>query len=194
MFSKSVNIATLMKDKSSLRIHFLELLKKQTSIQRQAKSRQIEQKLFNLQAFQEAQTILFYASLPGEVDTLAMITKALELKKRILVPRVMPDQRQMIPTQITTLADLKDGVYSIPQPSRNSSKEIPVEEIEAVIVPGLAFDQANNRLGRGKGYYDRFLSKLSKNTASIGLAFDFQLIDRLPTEEHDVPLTYIIAN
>ena len=183
-----------MKDKGSLRIHFLELLKKQTSIERQAKSKRIEQKLLNTPAFKGAQTILFYASLPGEVDTLVMITKALELKKRILIPIVMPEQRQMIPTQITTLADLKDGVYSIPQPRFDSSKAVAPEEIDAVIVPGLAFDQAKHRLGRGAGYYDRFLSILSKNTALIGLAFDFQLTDRLPVEEHDVPLTQIIAN
>ncbi len=183
-----------MKDKGSLRKHFLELLTKQASIEGQAKSRLIESKLFELAVIKKAKTVLFYASLPGEVDTFAMIKKTIELQKRICLPVVMQNQREMIPTLIKTLADLENGDYGIAQPRKDASLEVPLKDIDAVIVPGLAFDKSNNRLGRGVGYYDRFLSRLPKTTTTIGLAFDFQLIDSLPVEEHDVPLSCVITN
>jgi 5-formyltetrahydrofolate cyclo-ligase len=183
-----------MKDKSSLRKYYLELLKKQAGIDREAKSQLIGNKLVELEAFKRAKTVLFYASLPGEVNTFAMITKAFELKKHICLPHVVENQRKMIPTLTKTLDGLENGIYGIAQPRYDESLAVDLKDIDAVIVPGLAFDKANNRLGRGVGYYDRFLCQLSPHTATIGLAFDFQLLESLPTEEHDVPLSVIITN
>lgn len=183
-----------MKDKGSLRTYYLELLRKQAGIDRQAKSRIITQKLFEHAAVVKANTILFYASLPGEVDTFAMINKAFELKKHICLPLVVENQREMIPTLTKTMADLEKGPHGILQPRPDDSNRVALSDIDAVIVPGLAFDRSNNRLGRGAGYYDRFLSALPASTATIGLAFDFQMLDRLPVEEHDVPLSCVIAN
>lgn len=191
---KSANIAPAMKDKGSLRTYYLELLKKQGSVDRQAKSQVIEQKLFELAQVQKAKTIMFYASLPGEVETFAMITKAIKLNKKICLPIVMQNQRNIIPTLIQTTAGLENGAYGIAQPKLDASKEVDLKEIDAVIVPGLAFDRFNNRLGRGAGFYDRFLAKLPQNTVTVGLAFDFQITDSLPVEEHDVPLSVILAN
>ncbi len=183
----------MKKDKGSLRQHYLELLKKQGSADREVKSQLIGAKLFGLEAFKKAKTILFYASLPGEVNTFAMITKAIELKKHICLP-VVANQRTMIPTLTKTMTDLETGQYGISQPRHDASLEVNPKDIDAVIVPGLSFDKFCNRLGRGKGYYDRFLSTLPLNTVTIGLAFDFQLVDRLPVEEHDVPLSVVISN
>ena len=183
-----------MKDKSSLRKHYLELLKAQGSKDRQTKSQLIAAKLFELTAFVKAKTVLFYASLPGEVDTFAMINKAIELKKHICLPIVVKNQREMIPTLTKSLANLENGIYGISQPRYDASLAVDRKNIDAVIVPGLAFDKSKNRLGRGAGYYDRFLFNLPSTTTTIGLAFDFQLTDRLPVEEHDVPLSFVIAN
>ena len=183
-----------MKDKSSLRRYYLELLKAQASENRQAKSRVIEDKLFELAAIKQAETILFYASLPGEVDTFVMIKKAMALNKRICLPVVLQNQRIMIPTLIQSMENLENGKFGIKQPHQDPSLAVDPKDIDAVVVPGLCFDKSNNRLGRGLGYYDRFLSALSKKTATIGLAFDFQLTDRLPVEEHDVPLSFVITN
>jgi 5-formyltetrahydrofolate cyclo-ligase len=182
-----------MEHKSSLRAHFLELLRKQGSQERQDKSHRIAEQLFALPAFQKANTVLFYASMPGEVETFAMITRAIQLKKRVALPVILRDQRNMIPTLTDSIEDLHSGPYNIRQPRLDASKSLDVHTLDAVIVPGLAFDKANNRLGRGAGYYDRFLSGLPQTTAKIGIAFDFQMVDCLPTEEHDVPLDLIIA-
>ena len=183
-----------MKDKGSLRKHYLELLTKQASKDRQAKSHLIENKLFELEAIKKAKTILFYASLPGEVDTFAMITKAIKLKKHICLPVVVKNQKNMIPTLTKNLTDLENGHYGIAQPRPDASLEVNLKDIDAVIVPGLSFDKFCNRLGRGAGYYDRFLCRLPSRTVTVGLAFDFQLTESLPVEEHDVPLSVILSN
>jgi len=181
-----------MKDKSSLREHFLQLLRDQGSAERAFKSQQIAQKLYGLPAFVKAKTVLFYASLPGEVETFAMMQYAMQLTKKVALPSVQRDQKKLIPTLTDSLENLKNGHYGIQEP-HVKGEVLDVATIDAVIVPGLAFDRTNNRLGRGAGYYDRFLATLSERTVTIGIAFDFQIVDCLPKEPHDVALSCVIA-
>ena len=157
------------------------------------KSQKIAAQLFSLPVFQKAQTVLFYASLPGEVETFAMMDQAMQLHKNVALPILERNQRKMIPTLTDSLEDLHEGPYGTRQPRLDPAKTVDVSDLDAVIVPGLAFDKANNRLGRGAGYYDRFLSTLAKTTTTVGIAFDFQIVDCLPVEDHDVPLSLIIA-
>jgi len=91
------------------------------------------------------------------------------------------------------MESVHNGTYGIAQPHFDPQNIVELKDIDAVVVPGLAFDRSNNRLGRGAGYYDRFLSALPKTTTTVGLAFDFQLTESLPTEAHDMPLQQIIA-
>ena len=88
---------------------------------------------------------------------------------------------------------MKVGPYGILEPKEEYVREIDKEKIELVIVPGLAFDQAGRRLGRGKGYYDRFLFSLPSKTPKIGLAFSFQIVEQVPCDPHDFPLTSVIS-
>ncbi len=181
-----------MKDKGSLRRHYLQLLKEQSSKECLRKSRLIAGLLWQLPAIRKAQSILFYASMPGEVDTLAMIEEAIVSGKRVSLPIVEKNQRKLIPTLISSMKDVHIGAYGITEPF-DPSKALALEEIDAVIVPGLAFDKQHHRLGRGAGYYDRFLSTLPKTAATVGLAFDFQLTESLPIEAHDMRLQEVIA-
>jgi 5-formyltetrahydrofolate cyclo-ligase len=89
-------------------------------------------------------------------------------------------------------AKLKLGPYGVHEPVEE--KCLRLADLDLIIVPGLAFDKSGNRLGRGKGYYDRFLSKLPSDTQSVGLAFDFQILPFVPTTEHDVSVTRVISN
>jgi len=91
------------------------------------------------------------------------------------------------------MEDVHESTYGIAEPHFDPYKELALKDLDAVIVPGLAFDKNHHRLGRGKGYYDRFLSTLPKHVTTVGLAFDFQLTDCLPTEAHDMRLQQIIA-
>jgi 5-formyltetrahydrofolate cyclo-ligase len=182
-----------MKDKGSLRTHYLKLLKEQTKEECLRKSRLIAEQFWELPAIQKARSILFYASMPGEVDTLEMIEKAIFLGKRVSLPIVEKNQRKLIPTVISSMEDVQQGTYGIAEPLLHPDKALALKDIDAVIVPGLAFDRLHHRLGRGAGYYDRFLSTLPDTMTTVGLAFDFQLTECLPTEAHDMRLQQIIT-
>lgn len=182
-----------MKDKKALREQFAKLLKDQGSAQRQIKCQKIAELLFKLPAFMKARSVLFYASTLSEVDTFAMMQQAKQLEKIIALPSIQKNQKTMRPILTDSLTNLKTGPYGIQEPDDTILKAIDIASLDAVIVPGLAFDKKNNRLGRGAGYYDRFLSGLSENTVTIGLAFDFQVVDSLPVEQHDVALDCILS-
>jgi len=182
-----------MKDKDSLRMHYLKLLKGQNREDLVRKSAVIAEQFWKLPVIQAANSILFYASMPVEVDTLLMIEKACILGKRVSLPIVEKNKGELIPTLISSMEDVHKGTYGILEPHLNPDRVVAVKDLDVVIVPGLAFDKKNNRLGRGAGYYDRFLSTLPKTVTTVGLAFDFQLTESLPTQGHDVPLHQIIA-
>lgn len=153
-------------------------------------------KLFSLPEFQRSHTILFYASFDGEVETFKMMKQAHQLKKMIALPLIIKDQKEILPRLVP---DLNKGLYSsaygIRQPRDEHSEGLKLEQLDLVIVPGVAFDKQNYRLGRGQGYYDRFLSRLPSDIPTIGLAFDFQIVDCLPhLQEYDRPVSRVIVN
>ena len=183
-----------MKDKGSLRKYYLKLLKEQSKEDVLRKSRLIAEQFWELPAIHKAQSILFYASMPSEVDTLAMIEKAIFSGKRVALPIVEQKKGKLIPTLISSMEDVhKNNKYGFAEPHFDPDKALALKDLDAVIVPGLAFDRHQHRLGRGAGYYDRFLSTLPKHVITVGLAFDFQLTESLPTEAHDMRLSQIIA-
>ena len=120
-------------------------------------------------------------SFDGEVKTQGMIKEAIKEGKVVLVPVVNRLAKQIIPSRIWGLKrrDFCLGPYRILEPKKMSI--FPVKDLDLVIAPGLAFDKKGNRLGRGQGYYDRLLRKISKKTRSIGLAFAFQIFKKIPT-------------
>lgn len=145
--------------------------------------------------FQNAKTILFYASFDGEVETFEMMTQALHMGKTIALPHIIPESAIFQPVVVHNLEeDLETGPYGIPQPRWRDDCLLSAEGVDACIVPGVAFDHENFRLGRGAGYYDRFLKNLLPRTPTVGLAFDFQIVDRLPHHPHDIPVSRVIAN
>lgn len=182
--------------KQDLRERILTLLRNQREEERLHKSLIILNKLLNLQEYQRSQTIMFYASVGGEVDTFKMMKKTLKTGKRVALPRINLNKRQLIPTLIEQLdTDLEEGPYSIKQPKTNDSKEIPIENLDMIVVPALGFDKNNQRLGRGGGYYDRFLDKVPFNVPTVGLAFDFQVFDSLPQiAHHDKAVSKVLVN
>ncbi|MFA5088728.1 MAG: 5-formyltetrahydrofolate cyclo-ligase [Candidatus Omnitrophota bacterium] len=180
--------------KTLIREKILTLLRNQKEEDRVRKSRIILEKMFSLPEFQCSQTILFYASFDGEVDTFEMMKQAQKRDKQIALPII--EEKSIVPRRIQSLASgLEVGPYGVKQPRQESSVALDFRELDLVVVPGLAFDKENNRLGRGKGYYDRFLRALPSRISSIGLAFDFQILDSLPHhQEHDMPVSRVIVN
>ena len=156
------------------------------------KSKRIREKLFSLPEFKTAKFVMLYASRDEEVSTDAMIDGALKMGKRMALPRCT-SLGTLVPKEITDRkSDLEKGTYQIYEP-RKHLRDTQLEDIDLVIVPGVAFDKENRRLGRGKGYYDRFLKKLPRSKISIGLAFDFQIVEDLPEDSHDIPVSKVIT-
>lgn len=192
-----VSLPVPINAKNKLRERILTLLRSQREEERSVKSLLILDKLFRKPEFCRARTILFYASLDGEVNTFEMIKRAQKVGKRIGLPYVVRDTRELIPVLVESMEkDLVRGPYGVQQPRRlDPAMRLSPEEIDLAIVPGVAFDRHNNRLGRGAGYYDRFLKRLPSDTPTIGLAFDFQIVNKLsPTEEHDMPVSCVLVN
>ena len=180
--------------KSITRGKLLSLLDNQDKEERLNKSRIIQGKLFAAPEFVRARMVLFYASFDGEVETFEMMKQAQKLGKKIVLPVIIKDKKQIIPSLAGDLEkEIEPGPYGIRQPKEH--RPVALNDIDLAIVPGVAFDRHNNRLGRGGGYYDRFLASLPKETPTLGLAFDFQILESLPfCQEHDRAVSRVLVN
>lgn len=181
-----------MKSKVHLRERTLSLRNQLSADEREAKGLRIARRLGELWEFKQAKTVLAYASFKSEVPTGMIIRKMLEQGKRVLLPVVERKERRILPIEVRGMEDLVPGYAGIPEP-RHVTQPFPPEEIELVLVPGVAFDLDGHRLGYGLGFYDRFLAGLKASLPKIGLAYEIQVLERLPAKDHDLPLTAIIT-
>lgn len=154
----------------------------------------ITEKLLSMDCIQQASTIMLYLDFNNEVKTDQLITKLISLRKTVTSPVTIKDERKLIPYEITNLKEgINIGAYGIREPNKDISNEIDVKNIDVLIVPAVAYDKNCYRLGYGGGYYDRFIERLRDDAITIGIAFDLQLFDSIPKEEHDAQLNYIIT-
>lgn len=151
-----------------------------------------QENLFNSNFFSNSKVIGVYYPIHNEVQTFRIINKSLSVKKKVCLPKLQDDDILFFP--ITNLKDLTTGRYNIKEPSTNQNTGC--YEIDVVIIPGIVFDRYGYRIGYGKGYYDRFLNRFSKeNIISVGLAYDFQIVsDPILHEKHDVKLNFLVTN
>ena len=136
----------------------------------------------------EADTILMYYSLPDEVFTHEVINTLAEEGKTVLLPVVLNGEDMELRIYRGT-EDLKTGNFGIMEPV--GKPFLCYSEIDVAIIPGMSFDNDGNRLGRGKGYYDRLLAKIPQ-TYKIGMCFDFQKVEEVPTEETDIRMDEVL--
>ena len=140
----------------------------------------------------EAQTILAYYSLPDEVCTHQLIDELIAEGKTVLLPKVL-DAGRMELRRYTGPHDLTEGAYGIMEPVGEPFTDYAL--IDIALIPGMAFDASGHRLGRGRGYYDRFLNSqwsMVNGQWLIGLCFDFQKVPVLPSDDHDIPVDIVI--
>ena len=176
--------------KRQLRNILLSRLRRQTESQREVKSRLIEKKLLKQEEFVKAKRIMFFLAFDGEVNTEHMINRARDLGKEIYVPLCNSKKKNLTPCLLSESSSLEVGSYRTLEPKRKI--KFPSDKLDLVIVPALGYDKRGNRLGRGKGYYDRFLKGLSEHTYCLGLAFDFQIVPDLPTNPNDIPVDKVL--
>lgn len=142
-------------------------------------------RLENTAAFMLADKILMYHSLPDELSTVNFLRKWNKLKKFYL-PRVNGVNLDILPYEESKL---EFGAFHIEEPTGNDTTS--PDEIELIIVPAVAYDRKGNRLGRGKGFYDRLLG--TTDATKIGVGYEFQLVDEIPVEPHDVRMDMVIT-
>ncbi len=155
--------------------------------------REMERRLEGLACYFYARRVMFYVGVGFEINTLPVLARALAAKKEVFVPYCLVAERRLLVSALYDLGELEAGYYGLLEPKSECLRPLDPALLEVVILPGLAFDLAGNRLGRGGGYYDRLLSEIGPQTVLLALAFDFQVYDRLPVESHDRPVHRIIT-
>lgn len=139
-----------------------------------------------------ASSVMLFASFRSEIDTGPLVAEVLGSGKSVCLPRILRP-RVMAAYRVRDLeADLAPGTWGIPEP-REGLPEVPPEAVDLVFVPGSAFDEEGRRCGYGGGFYDTFLQRARHGTPRVALAFEAQLVPRIDTEEHDLPVTAVVT-
>lgn len=142
----------------------------------------------------QARCVMVFAPLPWEINVMPLALVALECGVQVCVPRVDWDRRQMVPALVKDwAADLLPDRHGLLNP-RPDAPVAPVESIDAVLVPGLAFDREGRRLGRGGGYYDRLLSDPRLRAVRLGVGFSVQVVDTVPVGAHDCSVEWVVTD
>jgi 5-formyltetrahydrofolate cyclo-ligase len=177
-------------DKSALRARVRELLRALTPENRTA----LSQTLCNIarcqQTWQQARAILFFAPLADEADLTPLLTDAWRAGQLTALPRYDSTTNQYAAALIQSAADLSPGRFNVLEP-KAGCPSVPLNQLDLVFVPGVAFDLTGRRLGRGKGFYDRLLAEFRGH--KCGVAFDAQIVATVPEEPHDVRVDSILT-
>lgn len=157
-----------------------------------ARSARAGARLRALSEVRAAGTIMFFVSFGSEIDTVPMIRRALEDGKQVAVPRADRCARKLMPYEVRDLpSDLAPGEYGILEPKPHLPP-VPLDGIDAVIVPAVAWSEDGFRVGYGAGYYDRFLSQIP-TAVRIGLGFELQVVSEVPHGPHDLPVNLLVT-
>ncbi|MGG6544404.1 UNVERIFIED_CONTAM: 5-formyltetrahydrofolate cyclo-ligase [Prevotella sp. 15_C9] len=170
-----------MMDKSELRKEIRNRKRQYTKEDLQRISLPVINRLRNHPKLKAAHTVMLYHSLPDEVDTHNFVDEMVAAGKRVLLPVVISETEMEI-RHYTGPEDMAESSFHILEPVGELFTDY--EQIEFIAVPGMSFDSHCNRLGRGKGYYDRFLKKVP-GAYKLGICFDFQKLNEIPTGKYD---------
>lgn len=173
--------------KNKIRLEIKNKKKSYSSDILKVKSEEILTNVELLGIFQQAQNILCYNSLDTEVQTLPFMNKWID-KKNFYLPVI--DENEIVFRNYTKHTKFKRSSFGVLEPIGDNIKSF--DNIDLIIIPGVAFDKKKNRIGYGKGFYDRFLSN-KLNIPKLGICFEFQLISSLPVDDFDVPMDYLVS-
>ena len=180
----------MLNDKTELRKKIRELKRAVSPEEKLRRSDAIMHKVEELPEFREARVVLLYWSMADEVQTHAFVERWYK-EKVLLLPCV--DGDDLLLRQYTGPECMVAGEqFGIGEPDASLPEFTALDKVEMIIVPGVAFDHKGNRMGRGRGFYDRLL-KSTPNAMKVGVAYDFQILDSIPVEPHDVKMNRIIT-
>jgi len=174
-----------------------DILKKRLSLSPEEiknKSHKIFLNLLRTPVFLNSSNVMFYVSTRSEVQTEEMIKSSIMMGKKIFVPIIVADSINLVPSNLIDFdKELKKGKKGIFEPKEEYRRLSSPKDLDLVILPGVAFDIEGNRIGRGLGYYDNFLKGINPSPNTIALAFEMQIVEKIPTNEKDVPVNVIIT-
>ena len=181
-------------EKTETRRHLRQVLAGLSDADRHAKSLAACALVTASPQFKAARTVMLFLSTPMEVDTAPLALRAWQAGKCVAVPKVSWDARRMVPFEITSLSSdqLHTMNYGVREPVGGCP--VVIGEIDLVIVPGLGFTEDGHRIGRGMGFYDRFLAQSDFLGVSCGLAFEEQIVPNIPMLAHDMVLNMIATD
>lgn len=180
-----------MESKSKIRKRILNVRNNMSKEDVKKNSNAIMDKITSLDIYKHSKVVFIYMDFKNEVMTSNLIKRMLSEKKRVAIPYTDSINTVLIPSEITKESDLKQNSFGYFEPK--SILPVNIEEIDLVIVPGVVFDKNLNRIGFGKGYYDKILNRLKPSAKKVALAHDFQVLEDIPAEEHDVKMDMIIT-
>ncbi len=192
----------VFEEKSRLRREYLKLRGGLTPVDVCKKSKQIGEKVLARPEFTAAQVVMFYYSMRNEVYTPELLRQAQALGKKVCLP-IVSTRRGLLVSRVDNIkTDLVPGSFGIMEPKPEESKLIPPNDVDLILVPGVVFDEGGYRLGYGGGYYDRLAAQCFAKQGRpkhyprpflIGLAYEFQVLQEIPHQKHDVCLDAIIT-
>lgn len=183
-----------MNPKSAVRKQLRETLSHMTEVDRHRKSIVATSLLIGTPEFSAARVVMIFLTMPHEIDTAPLALKCWQAGKTVVAPKVSWEQRRMLPVEIDSLHQnsLTTTGPGVREPL--AGKPVPLDLIDLVLVPGLGFTEGGYRIGRGMGFYDRFLAQSEFNGLSCGFAFGEQIVGHLPLLDHDVPLSMLVSD
>ena len=180
--------------KAELRAEARRRLRALTEPEREVAEAALAARVWPVPEIAGERTLLLFADLPEEVTTDAIAAEALRRRVTVVYPRTVPEARTMTLHRVASLDHLLTGNYGIREPDPARCPTIPEAEVDAALVPGLAWDRAGNRLGRGAGYYDRLFGAPEWRGFRCGIFFSFQEMYHIPTDAWDLPLDAVVTD
>lgn len=178
--------------KDNLRTSVMKKRDSLTNIKVKENSEKIKKLVFKMNEFKKAKKILFYLSYGSEVNTHDMIKECISSDKIAVVPKTYVKNKRLLLSELSNWNHLEIGIYNILEPKKKYLREVSIESIDLMIIPGIVFDISGNRIGHGLGYYDILLKNYNKK-ARIGLAYELQIVNNIPAEPHDVKVNKIVT-
>ncbi len=154
----------------------------------------VREQVLVIPEFISAKTIVFYAAFRSEVGTQTLMEESLRQGKRVALPKVNKEGHTLMLYEVKNIDELTLGYMGIPEPTQMDERLVGIDDADLVVVPGAGFDFAGNRLGYGAGYYDSLLSQRKKKIPVIALAYEEQIVDSIPAEQHDVKVDMIVTD
>lgn len=155
----------------------------------------IMDRFLGLPEYESARTVMFYVDVRDEVRTRQALPDALTTGKRIVVPYCVDGELELF--WLESMEELELGMYRILEPKADmrtiANKRLAPEDLDLIMVPGVAFDRMGGRTGHGKGYYDKLLEHARPETPLVGLAFECQIFEAIPMDQHDIHMDNVVT-